>query len=63
MRYDRTNAVLTNPVHIDPSALYTFPAASAALGLPASCLAREARLGRLRYAKRAGRRWTTGACS
>jgi hypothetical protein len=32
-----------------------------ALGLPKHTLAREARLGRLRVARRAGQLWTTGA--
>jgi hypothetical protein len=30
------------------------------LGLPKSCLGRECREGRLRYSKRAGRRWILG---
>jgi hypothetical protein len=36
-------------------------AAARLLGLPPSCLPREARLGRLRTSRRAGKLWTTGA--
>jgi hypothetical protein len=32
----------------------------AVLGLPLTCLRREARLGRLRVSRRSGRYWTTG---
>jgi hypothetical protein len=35
--------------------------ATTLLNLPPSCLPREARLGRLRTSRRAGRLWTTGA--
>lgn len=46
---------------IHPRMVLTLDQAAALLGLPPTCLPREARLGRLRTSRRAGRLWTTGA--
>jgi hypothetical protein len=48
-------------VAIPPNSIMSLERASAVLALPPSCLPREARLGRLRTSRRAGRLWTTGA--
>jgi len=45
---------------IEPNSVAGLQVWSAILGLPKSCLARETRLGRLRFCKRAGRRWILG---
>jgi hypothetical protein len=57
-----TSARAPSPVvHvIDPNAAYTLETARAALGLPATCLRREVRLGRLRVSKRSGRYYILG---
>jgi hypothetical protein len=46
---------------IDPRHVGTLPEWGGFLGLPRHCLKREARLGRLKVYKRAGKLWTTGA--
>jgi hypothetical protein len=48
------------PHVIDPRAVYTVPAATAALALARECLPREIRLGRLQARKRAGHYWILG---
>jgi hypothetical protein len=45
---------------IEPNEIRTLPSWTAALCLKKSCLGRECREGRLRYSKRAGRRWVFG---
>jgi hypothetical protein len=45
---------------IPPDALLRLDELRAVLGLPLTCLRREARLGRLRVSRRSGRYWTTG---
>jgi hypothetical protein len=46
---------------IEPRGVYSLAAAKEALGLKKETLAREARLGRLRVSKRAGRYFILGA--
>jgi hypothetical protein len=46
---------------IHPRSVMTLDQAGELLALPPSCLPREARLGRLRTSRRAGRLWVTGA--
>src|SRR5262245_51002730 len=41
--------------------IVTLTEARQLLGLPKNCLPREARLGRLKVSRRAGKLWTTGA--
>jgi hypothetical protein len=57
---DAVKAKGTIPV-IDPRAVFTIPTATRTLELARNCLPREARLGRLRVAKRAGRYFILGA--
>jgi hypothetical protein len=45
---------------IDPNAVMRLDELRAVLGLPLTCLRREARLGRLRVSRRSRRYWTTG---
>jgi hypothetical protein len=45
---------------IPPDALMRLDELRAVLGLPMTCLRREARLGRLRVSRRSGKYWTTG---
>jgi len=45
---------------IDPNTVVRLDELRAVLGLPLTCLRREARLGRLRVSRRSGRYWTTG---
>ncbi len=45
---------------IPPEALMRLDELRVVLGLPMTCLRREARLGRLRVSRRSGRYWTTG---
>jgi hypothetical protein len=46
---------------IPADAIFRLDELRAILGLPMTCLRREARLGRLRVSRRSGRYWTTGA--
>ena len=45
---------------ISPDAVFRLDELRAILGLPMTCLKREARLGRLRVSRRSGRYWVTG---
>lgn len=45
---------------IPPDAVFRLEELRALMGLPLTCLRREARLGRLRVSRRSGRYWTTG---
>jgi hypothetical protein len=45
---------------VPPDALVRLDELRAVLGLPLTCLRREARLGRLRVSRRSGYYWTTG---
>ncbi len=49
------------PVPIHPTAVYDMAQARAALGVAASTLAREVRLGRIRHAQRGGKRVFLGS--
>jgi hypothetical protein len=54
---------MTAPVQVDPHAIFNLDAAAEALaplGISPSCLRREARLGRLRVARRGGHYLLTG---
>ena len=55
-------AVLPTPAvrSIPDDAVFTLTELQAVLGLPRHTLRREARLGRLRTSRRAGRLWSTG---
>jgi hypothetical protein len=54
-------AVPPPPRTIDDNALHPVSEWTRILNLPANCLKREARLGRLRVSKRAGKLWCLGA--
>lgn len=49
------------PHLINPNAVYLLSTAGKVFGLPSSTLKREARAGRLRVCRRAGRVWTLGS--
>jgi hypothetical protein len=49
------------PPLLDDRAVFTLVAAGEFLGLPRTCLKREAREGRLRVSRRAGKYWTCGS--
>jgi hypothetical protein len=55
----RTQTTPIVPI-IDPNGVYTMATARMTLGLRENCLPREARLGRLRVSKRAGRHFVLG---
>jgi len=62
IRDDPTPSTATAGIPIiHPKSVMVLEQATALLALPPSCLPREARLGRLRTSRRAGRLWTTGA--
>jgi hypothetical protein len=58
--HDASSAPTPSPRVIPAEAVFQLGELQAILGLPRHTLRREARLGRLRTAKRAGRLWTTG---
>jgi hypothetical protein len=56
-----TPSTITQVRVIPPDAVFTLDELRSVLGLPRHTLRREARLGRLRVSRRAGKLWTTGA--